>query len=167
MAFEKIGTINVDSSLPTNLTFTAIPGDAKDLYLKFSLRTNTATLDDSISFVLNGSSAGFELVSLWASSSSSYATSETDNFLNNHRPANGNNVVADAFSNGEFKIYDYSSTTTRKHWDLDSHNADNDTGRRCGFTSGRWDNTAAITEVTLSNSSGFREFSSVSLYKVY
>jgi hypothetical protein len=160
---KKIQTVTVGSGGASSIDFTSIPQTYTDLKIVVSLRTNSAGTE-AVMIEFNGSSANLSGRRLTGDGGS--AGSDT---LTNIRFAICTAAdTASVFSNGEFYIPNYTSTTTNKSVSVDGVNERNGSNAVQSLVAGLWSNTAAITSIKLlGNSSGsFVEYSTATLYGV-
>lgn len=157
-----IQTISVTAASQASIEFTSIPQTYTDLKIVYSLRNSNSSVVADIQF--NGLSTNLSSRLLLGSGSAassitagtqlrSYGTDPTD-------------YTASVFGNLEVYIPNYAGSTN-KSVSMDYVTENNATAAYCGFTSGLWNSTAAITQVTLTVSGGnVTQYSSASLYGI-
>ena len=170
--YVQIGsTVTVGAGGAASIDFTAIPSTYTDLLLKFSLRNSAANGYDNVLVSFNGTPSGNSysgrMVGDYISAVISQSSSSANAF--NFIYSDGANATASTFSNGELYVPNYAGSTNK------SISADSVTESNSGsaFTStrvlgaGLWSNTAAITSVYLTPSTGsFVQYSTATLYGI-
>ena len=159
-SYESIATVTLGSSA-TAITFSSIPSTYKSLQLRGQLKPNGSSTNLSITF--NGASTNYRSHYIEADNSAVYAGSLALSYLLN----GGNGTGTTYFGAHIFDIHDYASTTKTKvtrgfgGWDA------NGTGA-VWLTSGLWNDTAAITSITLGvdNGSNINTGSTFALYGI-
>ena len=145
------------ASAQASITFSSIPQTFTDLYLLFSMRTSAASTNADIG--LNGSYADFTVRSLFGDGSG--VTSETTVRIVG--------AVTDQtpFTNGSVYIPNYTSSVA-KSISIDTVSEKNGTTAYQTIWAGLWNQTAAITSVSLKEDGGgnLAQYSSVSLYGI-
>ena len=153
--------LNADAA---SVTFSNIPQSGyTDLKIVVSAR-GTATGFPDLVAAFNGSTANMTRRFLYTDNGTS-ASSYTDS---NSNPGwvNGSNSTSNTFSNVELYIPNYSGSTN-KSFSIDSVAETNATAARLGLFADLWAQTAAITSITFSCSSGsFVAGSTFSLYGI-
>lgn len=139
----------------TSVTFSSISQDYKDLVLIFA-GTGSAGADEKLQFN-SDTGSNYNWVRMWAdSAANSSATAATTYIRNTGGDLNGTNSII-------INILDYSATNKHKT----TLGRGNNTAALVMATGGRWANTAAITTITYSISTGtFSAGSSFALYGV-
>lgn len=152
----KIAEIVVPAGGQATIDFPAIDQTYKHLVLTLSARTNGAYVDTDLALTVNGdTTASYDdqyYSTTGAGGGGSAATGATSARAG---LTAGANAVAGVFAETSIEIINYASTTFRKTWQVETFDHGNDAGN--GFKiieSGQWRNTAAITRLTLTPSSG-------------
>jgi len=144
-------------SAQASITFSSIPQTYTDLYLVFSMRTSAASTNADIG--LNGSYADFSVRSLFGSGSG--VTSETTVRIVG--------AVTDQtpFTNGAVYIPNYTSSVA-KSISIDTVSENNGTTAYQTIWAGLWNQTAAITSLSLKEDGGgnLAQYSSATLYGI-
>ena len=155
MATYTLISSNVLSSSALSVTFSAIPATFTDLVLKVSTRGDGATTFQFINFEFNAdASALYSYTALrgnGVTATSNRATSSTTGQSSNS--TNGDSATANTFSNSEFYIPNYTSTTSKP---ISSFGAseNNATGAGLSANAQLYRNTSAITSIKLSSNTG-------------
>lgn len=160
--------IEAKTSTASSVTFSAIPQTYTDLKLVISARDSSTGANWSrIKFAFNGTSSttnwsGRELYGIGSGSASSW------NYGTSDSAAGGFATTADAttntFGNTEIYIPNYTSSNY-KSISTDSVTENNATSALAGFEASLWSNTAAITSIELTLSTG--NFISGSTFYLY
>jgi hypothetical protein len=161
--FELIASSTVGSGGAASISFSSIPSTYTDLCLKVSARADTSTVAMIATF--NGSTSGYSNKRLYGTGSSvasdSYLTTGIICVL-----CNDSTYTANTFANGEMYIPNYAGSTY-KSASLDGVSENNATTAYAMLTAGLWSNTAAITSITLTPTSGnVVQYSTAYLYGV-
>jgi hypothetical protein len=155
---QVIQTVTVGSGGAATVAFTSIPQDATDLVIKTSLRNTADNAGGTIAFNTGGTYTRRRLLTNASAVSSDTATVDYQ--------SNTSASTSSTFSNGEIYIPNYTGSTT-KSYSVFSANENNGTPASMSIIAGLWNQTAAITSITLTPGSGnFAEGSVVSLYKI-
>jgi hypothetical protein len=142
--FVKIATVTVGSGGAASMDFTSIPSTYTDLCVKFSTRTNRASIVDGVAISFNGSSASFSGRYLESDSVTPYSATSTTLV----GASDGTNATANTFGNGEVYIPNYAGSSY-KSFSSDSVMENNATGAYQDLIAGLWSNTAAITSLSI------------------
>lgn len=155
---ELIQNIEVGSAGASTIVFSSIPQDATDLLILTSMRSSTTNVGGTILFNSGGTYTRRRLLGTGSAASSDSAAVD-------YQVASSGST-ASTFSNGRILILNYTGSG-QKAYSVDSNNENNTTVAQLSIIAGLWNQTAAITSITLTPGSGnFVEFSSVSLYKI-
>jgi hypothetical protein len=150
------------ASAAASIEFTSIPQDGTDLVVLISGRSTAAVTGDDLLISLNGSTANFTNRNLQGNGAA--ASSNTQARVVGIPP--GTNATSNTF--GSFAIYlpNYTSSTN-KSISSDSAHENNATTAYQTISALLWSNTAAITSLAVSTSSGNLAIGSIaSLYKI-
>lgn len=155
-----IERIEVGSGGAASITFSSIPQTYDGLYLLVSDRSNRAATNDALIMKLNGTASTG--VRVYGSGTSATSTANPDP-LNDAATA-----TANTFSNIQFHIPNYASTTTYKSWSADGVEENNATSAYQSFTAGLYASNSAVTSIVLEveTGTGFLQYSSATLYGV-
>ena len=166
-AYESIASYTTTAG-QTIVTFSSIPSTYASLQLRFNAQSNRAANSDEIFMRINGSSsAEYAVHRVWGDGSSVTAAGSTAVFtqfdpLAACSAANATNV----FTVGIIDIHDYASTTKTKVI-RNFTGYDNNGSGEVRLMSGLWNNTAAITSISLDiNIANFSAGSTLSLYGI-
>ncbi len=147
-----------------SIEFTSIPQDGTDLVVLVSSRSDGAFTSSEIDIAFNGSSSNFTGRYLYGSGSG--AASATDTTMVGSSSAANN--TANTFGNATIYIPNYTSSNN-KFISSDTVGESNATAAFMSIHATHWNQTAAITSLTLRMDNGVRNFvagSTASLYKI-
>ena len=164
--FEAIATVTVGSGGAANIEFTSIPGTYTDLLVKFSLRgTNGTYVNNRFSF--NGSTTGYSSRLLYGLGSSTGSdVNAVTTAIDYSAYSAGSDATASTFSNGELYLPNYTGSSN-KSVSVDAVSENNNTTAIAALTAGLWSDSAAITSVKITPSSGtFAQYSTATLYGI-
>jgi hypothetical protein len=167
-SYDAIGTVTVGAGGQSTVSFTSIPGTYKHLQLRMLTRTNGSQPSwQSIRF--NSSTTGYNNHTLEGNGSTASAGYENLVDRINLGQTIGSSGLANAFGLCIVDILDYANTNKNKTIrDLEGWDA-NGSGAVI-LRSGLWQNTSAITEITLGpqNFGGtiYSQYSSFALYGI-
>jgi len=167
MGYELIETIEVGSGGASSIEFTSIPQDGVDLVYVASLRcTSTAVL--ARHYINNDTTGNYEWLWLRGTGSAvSSSDSGGSSLYGLTAWVNGSGSTSNTFTNYAVTIPNYTASQN-KSWSVDSVDENNATASYQNITAGVWNQTSAITSLSISvNTGNLAEFSSVSLYKIY
>jgi hypothetical protein len=161
-AYNLIATTTVGSGGASTIVFSSIPQTFTDLKVVFSGRRSNAAGSFYVSF--NGVTTN--LSSRRLEGSGSGAASATDGSFIFAYGINASSYTASVFGNAEIYVPNYTGSTY-KSVSIDSVTENNATEAYSTLVAGLWSNTAAITSLTISLSSGsIDQYSSASLYGI-
>jgi len=153
-----IQTSTVGSGGAASIEFTGIPQEAKDLLLLLSLRNSVDSSSGTLAFNTGGSYTRMRFFGNGSTEDSDTSAIDIQ--------ANTSVSTANTFSNTEVCVRNYSDAQA-KHYSVNSVNENNATLAIQAFIAGRWSETAAITSLELTPTSGdFVEHSTASLYSI-
>ena len=165
--FELIASSTLSSSAST-ITFSSIPATFTDLCLKISVRTNRANAADGMAMYYNGDTtfARYTAKELFGDGSAAGSSSwpqGNDEFTY----VSGDSATANTFANTEIYIPNYAGST-QKSASADSVGETNATTIRMNLAAGLYNQTTAISSITLKPVSGtlFLTYSTAYLYGV-
>jgi hypothetical protein len=161
---ELIETVTVGSGGAASIEFTSIPQDGTDLWLLINARDSNPLVGPSIFVRVNSdSSSNYTLVRLRGDGSTADSLTFT---TTRFRPViTGSLATANTFSNNSFYFSNYSGSTN-KSVSIDSVNENNATDADQLLFAGIYNDTAAITSISLTPATSFVEHSTASLYKI-
>lgn len=165
LTYQCIGSNTLGSST-ASVTFSSIPGTFTDLELRLSMRSDVASTNGYAIFTFNGNTSNYtELRAEWdGTTAGAYRrTSTTDIQL---LAINGASSTSNTFSSHSIFIPSY-TVSQSKPLSLMFNREQNAVGGYLGTLSGFWANSAAITSITISTTSGnFVAGSSFFLYGI-
>lgn len=166
--FESIATVTVGSGGATDITFSTIPSTFQHLQLRGITKTGEAVTASNLGIRLNGSSTGYAYHYLVGDGGSAYSGAATSATQGLGGLASGTSASSTIFGAQIFDILDYANTnkttTVRALAGLDL----NGVGGRIEFVSSLWNNTAAVTSVTIRSFGGqnLQQYSHFALYGI-
>jgi hypothetical protein len=164
--YVKIATVSVGAGGQAAIDFTAITGSYTDLCLKYALRASTSSNNKDCYITLNGSTSGFSGIYLQGNGATSAGSFTLARYVGN---VPDSTATASTFSNSEIYIPNYSGSTN-KSFSIDTVQENNTTtaGQALDqLIAGLWSNTAAITSISITPSSGtFVQYSTATLYGI-
>ncbi len=150
----------------SSITFSSIPQGYTDLKILCSIRGDISAeyINNRVSF--NGSTSGYTSRLLYAlgSGSGASAVNAVTTAIDYSAYGTGTNATANTFSNTEIYIPNYAGSTN-KSVSVDAVTENNATTVITSFTAGLWSNSAAITSIAITASSG--NFVSGSTFTLY
>lgn len=152
--------VEVGSGGASSITFTSIDQSYDALVVLVSDRSNRAAVNDAVTIKMNGTtSTGARM---YGSGSSITATASPDPI------SAANTSTSNSFSNIQFVISNYSSTTKYKPWLADGAHETNGSPAYHTLATGVYSSNSAVTSITLEpeTGTGFLEYSSASIYGV-
>lgn len=160
--YEAIATVTVGSGGASTIDFTSIPATFTDLAVHISARNTSSFNAESALLSLNGSTSSFSGIYLQGSGSAT-ASGSFARFAFN-MPAGTS--TASTFSNSYVYFPNYAGSSN-KSYSFDSVTENNGTEAYATLFAGLWSNTAAITSITFTPSSGnFAQYSTATLYGI-
>ena len=167
MSMTVIEHIEVGSGGAANIEFTAIPQTYTDLYLVVSARceADPSGVNQNIGVVFNGSAANRTNRELYGTGSVAGSSSLTVLRLGY---ASSQYATSNTFGNAHGYIPNYTSSNA-KSISGDGVAEGNTTGMFMAIEAGLWNDTAAITSITVVAADGakdFLQYSSATLYGI-
>jgi len=152
--YQLISSVTVGSGGASTIDFTSIPGTYTDLCIKFSGKSNFASVEnDGFAFRFNGDTgANYSRRSVYATGTNATNLSNTGLTFGYAGPLNGTSAT-NIFTSLDMYIPNYLSSNF-KNISIDLVNQANQTGINAFLTAAIWSNTAAITSITLFDYSG-------------
>lgn len=166
--FKAIATTSITSTT-ASITFSSIPQTFTDLVLVTSLRsTDPSSNWGAAGIRFNGDSGNnyYAIEVYGTGSAAGSGTSSAASSLNAARP-NANGTTASIFSNAALYIPNYTSSK-KKSTGEDSVTENNATAALSPLVAGLWTDTAAITSLVLTPTSGYSwlAYSTATLYGI-
>jgi hypothetical protein len=143
--------ITVGAAGASSVTFSGIPQTGyTDLVIKFSARSNYASIYDHMAIFYNGDTAS-NYVTRWLYGDGASAASGNQTATNSIQPrfaVPGSSATASTFGNGEMYLPNYTSANYKSQsWDTVTEN--NATTAYAAMDAGLWSNTAAINSIQI------------------
>ena len=162
--YVAIATVTVGSGGASTIDFSSIPQTYTDLVLKISARIDNANVWSDIYVRFNGSTTNYSDRVLYGSGSGAASIYETNTGID-FRTSTTNNT-ASTFGNIEIYIPNYTSSN-KKSASGDGVSENNATSAIAQLVAGLWDNTSAITSISIFGSGGnFVQYSTATLYGI-
>jgi hypothetical protein len=168
-AFESIATTTVGAGGATTITFSSIPSTYTHLQIRALARTNRTAGVDIMSMRMNGVTSNSYSDHLLYGDGTTVQTDRNSTYsrINIQRVAS-DNLSASIFSIFTIDILDYANTNKYKTVRYMGGYDANGSGRAC-LGSGLFQNTSAITSITLEGleyTSNYNQYSQFSLYGI-
>jgi hypothetical protein len=158
----------VGSGGQASITFSSIPSTYTDLCVKISARTNRASAVDSLGFYYNGDATAARYTGRVLFGTGSTVGSTAPSPVNDETMfIAGNTATASTFGSTELYIPNYAGST-QKSGSIDSVGETNATTARMNIAAVLYDQTTAITSITIIPITGtlLQEHSTAYLYGV-
>jgi hypothetical protein len=150
------------TSSQASITFSDIPQTGyTDLYLVYSVRLTRDGDDAQVNF--NGSTTGYSQRELFGTGSSVSTASRSDSKI--RQTFNPSTTTASTFSSAAIYIPNYTSSNY-KSFSVDGAYENNATAAYQTIKAGLWSNTAAITSITITDTSNLAQYSSATLFGI-
>jgi hypothetical protein len=164
--FTRISKVTVGSAGAATIEFTAIPQEYTDLLIKYSTRGTNADVYTSGVLTINGSISGYTSRWIQGTGTGISGGNYTGTSIAGWN-ANGSTATANTFGSGEIYIPNYTSSNYKaiSHEDAIETNAGTTYSE---LNAGIWQNTSAISSITLALAAGatFVQYSSATLYGI-
>jgi hypothetical protein len=160
--YTLISSVTVGSGGAANITFSSIPSTYTDLCIQLSLRADAAVSDILVNFNSAGNNSTWRRLLAEGSSVSSDSGSNGAGLL-----VDGSNQTADIFATNQMYITNYASSNYKSFSMEAAIERNATTGQAMQIAAGLWSNTAAITSIAFTNTSGnFVQYSTAYLYGI-
>lgn len=160
--YTLISSVTVGAGGAANIEFTSIPATYTDLCVMFSPRSTASGASVGARVAFNGSTANFSGIYLSGSGSATESGSAA-RYLGEMSADTG---TASTFSNITIYIPNYTSSNN-KSFSVDGVQENNTTQAYATLAAGLWSNSAAISTVTLTASTGnLAQYSTAYLYGI-
>jgi len=161
--YELIEHIEVGSGGASSIVLDEIASDYADLYLVLSGRSTDSETWSYVNLSFNGSTSNRSDRQLYGYGSGTGSTSSTNG---NFALVNAANTTSNTFGSMSLYIPNYAGSSA-KSVSIDSVTEQNATSAYQRINAFLWNDTSAITSITLTPSAGnFAEFSSATLYGI-
>ena len=141
---------NVLSSSAASVTFSSIPATYTDLVIRYSTRASVAGTTRSYRITMNGSATGYSWTFLNGNGSAADSGRGTSLAFNLALYQNGDTTTANTFTNGELYFANYAGSAF-KVMSSDTANENNSTTAFRNVVANLWQDTSAITSITIAN----------------
>lgn len=164
--YTLIASAAVGASGATTFSFTSIPSTYTDLVIKVSLRDTASAAYWGFNIYFNNSTAtNYSCRRLYGSGSGTASDSFSSQTTLIPYAATGGSATASTFANTEIYIPNYTSSNA-KSVSVDGVSENNATSAVAGLTAGLWSLTNAITQIDITASGTFAQYSTASLYGI-
>ena len=166
-AYDSLATVTL-SAATASVTFAGIPAGYKHLQIRWLGQHSSNVTDTSMAVQFNGDTAGnYATHRLYGDGSSAAATAATSTTFMRADRLNAPPSASSIFGVGVIDILDYANTSKNKVM-RSLGGVDRNGSGQIFFNSGLWQNTAAITSITLygADTGNFNQYSSFALYGV-
>lgn len=164
MTMALVSTVTVGAGGASSIDFTGITSGATDLLLTLSLRNEVG--NDKFWIRFNSSTSGYSYRSINGDGSSAYGGSNGDG---TDRIASGVGVVqsttTSTFASSSIYIPNYSGSVA-KTLSFEAVGEANSSTAYMDIDGALWNNTAAITSITIFGNNSYSQYSTASLYKI-
>lgn len=173
-SYESIATVTVGSGGSGTVSFTSIPSTFKHLQLRVMAQTNRGTygIDEAKITFNSDSGSNYAYHTLYGDGSSASAGALASNTFMLSGSGNFGTTTGSNWGNCVTDILDYANTnkhkTMRSLGGADANGTVGGIGGRVSLVSGLWQNTTAVSTITLvpANGSTFSQYSSFALYGI-
>jgi hypothetical protein len=164
LTYTRISHLTVGSGGAASIEFTSIPQTYTDLQILYSVRSdNTATNWNNMKLAFNGSTANgsWKYIAMYNNNiANGSVTGQVEVWIN------FNNSSSNTFSNSSVYIPNYTSSSN-KAISIDTAAEGMAQDQIIGQVTGLWSNSAAITSISVTPSSGsFMQHSTATLYGI-
>ena len=163
---QVIEHADLPSGSGAGITFTSISGDYTDLLIVLSGRSTKASTTDNVALTFNSSSANYSSRLLYAENGGTPASATGGSSNITFLYASGNTATSNTFGNASIYIANYSGSNA-KSISIDTMTENNSGFVIHGITAGLWNDSNAITSITLDPVGGdFAQYSSATLFGI-
>lgn len=164
--YIKIATVTVGAGGAASIDFTSIPNTYTDLVIKASTRRDTSTGSGGLQLKFNGATTNYSYRRIYGTGSGAASDSNSsDTSLYVGEVGNASNT-ASTFMSNDIYIPNYTSSNT-KSVSADAVSENNATAAIATLIASLWNNTAAITSISLLPAAGnFVQYSTATLYGI-
>lgn len=161
MTMVKIATVEIGSGGAASINFTSIPQGYTDLVIKASLRLNSGSPEATF-IAFNSSTSSFTGRYLYGTNGGASAGS-----LGRYIGSSSGSYTANTFNSTCIEIANYAGSSY-KNFFIDNVTENNGAVADANIIAGLWSNTAAITSISLTSSSGANwvQYSTATLYGI-
>ncbi len=162
--YKALSTVTVGAGGAATISFTNIPQTYTDLKIVLSTRSTDNSIADNMLIAINGSSSNFTGRFLFTNTN---GTISSGNDTTASGAYNGATATANTFSNVEIYFPNYVGSNN-KSFSVDSVAENNATQSNMYIDAKLWSNTAAITSIAFTPTTGnFVQYSTATLYGVF
>jgi hypothetical protein len=161
-----ISSVTVGSGGAASIGFTSIPATYTDLVVKISMRCAGNAQWSRLEFNGTSYTTNWKMRYLQGDGSSAASGNQADSYYSIMMPGSGQ--TASTFGSAEIYIPNYAGSSN-KSVSIDHVTENNATGAFANLTTLLWSNSAAITSITITESSGssnYAQYSTAYLYGI-
>jgi hypothetical protein len=162
---QPIYTQTVGSGGAATVTFNNIPQTFTDLKLVASARTSRSALADDFGIRFNSQTTTYSVTAIQGSGTAASSFRVTGSSTVSNLIIDGNTATANTFASTEAYIPNYTSTNF-KSITVESVQESNGAESYMRLVAGLWQNTAAITSISLIPDNNFLQYSTFTLYGI-
>ena len=165
--FIKIASTTVGAGGASDITFSSIPGTYTDLLLNLSGRYTGGGSQSTVWIsAINGSSSNLSNKWLRGSGSGTFQSGDASGGIYVGQ-VNGSSSTSNTFTNISIYIPSYTASAS-KSISVDAVQENNQVEAYMSITSGVWDNSAAVTSITIDpdGSNTFAQYTTATLYGI-
>jgi hypothetical protein len=160
--YSLISSVAVGSGGASSIDFTSIPASYTDLLVKLSIRSSTTASDVLVNFNSTGNNSTWRRLLGEGSSISSDSGSNGLGLL-----INMSTTTASVFATNQMYIPNYAGSNYKSYSTEAAIERNSATGQAMQIAAGLWSNSAAITSISFTGTSGnFAEYSTAYLYGI-
>ena len=161
--FVLISSSTLGSST-SSVTFSSIPSTYTDLVLKWSSRDGRSNVENSIYLSFNATTTGYSDIWMRGNGSAVFTSSDTGNaYVYIPFGSDGSTATASTYSLGEVYLPNYTAAKAKPVF-ISNGEETNAATAYIAVTAGMWNNTAAVSSITMTSASSNSFLSGSSFY---
>jgi hypothetical protein len=155
------------SSAAASVTFSSIPSIYTDLIALITIRSDSASTENSLQVRVNGSNTSYSETYMRAQGGSTGSGRGSFGYLLNSYATNGSASTANTFGTSEHYFPNYAGSANKVIGEFSVSEGNDTTYPGIAATAGLWSNTSAITSITFTPSGAVNGFVSGSSFRLY
>jgi hypothetical protein len=163
--FKKIASLSASSGEVASFNFTGIPSSYKDLYISLSARSSNSSNFDNPRVAFNTNTSDFSRIEFYSENASLGSEAASDRIIG---VCPAGNTLSNSF--GALKMYvpNYAGSNNKPYSVFSTSQHSSSTPRALWYLGGIWQNTSAISQITITLNSGanFVQYSTATLYGI-